>query len=113
MWPLLRAPSVGARAGFDDEGQVGQARPERLAPLAGAVFILAMGQMCSGRASFPDGWRGHLWPLGIVALAGPAGFIAFVAFPFWALAVSVVLYQRSDRAAVPPAPVAAEASKLS
>jgi hypothetical protein len=32
--------------------------------------------------------------LGLLALAGPAGFIAFLLFPIWVLAVSIVLYRR-------------------
>ncbi|HUR22968.1 MAG TPA: DUF4386 family protein [Acidimicrobiales bacterium] len=51
--------------------------------------------------------------VGLLALAGPAGFIAFLLFPFWVLAVSVLLYQRGARSEVgAPTPVI-ESSKLS
>lgn len=35
--------------------------------------------------------------LGVVALAGPAGFVAFLLFPVWTAAVAVVLYRRPAR----------------
>jgi hypothetical protein len=50
--------------------------------------------------------------IGLLALAGPAGFIAFLLFPLWVLAVSVVLYQRGGRAVVGGAGVVVESSKL-
>ena len=37
--------------------------------------------------------------LGVACLAGPAGFVAFLAFPIWVLIVSVLLYQRQGRTA--------------
>lgn len=50
--------------------------------------------------------------LGVLALAGPAGFVAFLLFPFWVLAVSVMLYQRGIRADAGSPSVVVENSKL-
>ena len=44
------------------------------------------------------GWLALL--LGIVAVAGPLGFFAFLAFPVWVLIASIALFQRT---AAPPA----------
>lgn len=48
--------------------------------------------------------------LGVIALAGPLGFVAFLAFPLWVLAVGVVLYQRGNRVPQPASAVPQEST---
>jgi hypothetical protein len=45
------------------------------------------------------GWIALL--LGILAVAGPLGFAAFLLFPLWVLAVSIVLFRAGTAAAEP------------
>jgi hypothetical protein len=64
-----------------------------------AVANLAIAWHVLSSKSLPA-WIGWVTlVLGIVALAGPIGFIAFVAIMPWTLAVSIVLYRRGPVAA--------------
>lgn len=77
-----------------------------------ATVLLATGWHVLRSAVLPRwlGWAAVV--LGVLAMAGPAGFIAFLVFPLWVLAVSVVLFQRGDGAPVmAPKPVV-DSSKL-
>lgn len=59
-----------------------------------AVVLLATGIHTLGSGALPRwlGWVSIV--LGVLALAGPAGFIAFLLFPLWVLAASILLYRR-------------------
>jgi hypothetical protein len=64
------------------------------AVIALATMLLATGWHTLRSGMFPQ-WLGVVsLALGILALAGPAGFIAFLLFPIWVLVVSVLLYRR-------------------
>jgi hypothetical protein len=65
-----------------------------------AVMYLASAWHVLASRSLPVwiGWLSLL--LGILAVAGPLGFIAFLAFPIWVLIVSIALFRR---VAAPPA----------
>jgi hypothetical protein len=58
-----------------------------------ATFLLATGWHTLRSHVLPTwvGWVAVL--LGILALAGPAGFLAFLLFPIWVLVVSVLLFR--------------------
>ena len=60
-----------------------------------AVILLATGWHVLASRSLPIwlGWVSLI--LGILALAGPAGFIAFLLFPVWVLVVAVMLFLRA------------------
>jgi hypothetical protein len=65
-----------------------------------AVMYLASAWHVLASRSLPV-WIGWLTLLlGILAVAGPLGFIAFLAFPIWVLTASIALFRR---AAAPPA----------
>jgi hypothetical protein len=66
-----------------------------------AVVLLASAWHVLSARSLPVwlGWVALL--LGIFAIAGPLGFIAFLLFPLWVLAVSIVLFRAGTRAAAP------------
>ena len=58
------------------------------------VMYLASAWHVLGSRSLPV-WIGWLsLVLGIVAVLGPLGFVAFLAFPFWVLIVSIALFRR-------------------
>lgn len=59
----------------------------------GAVLLGTAWAVLKG-ANLPTwlGWAALV--LGILSLAGPLGFIAFLLFPIWVLIVSIVLYRR-------------------
>lgn len=64
-----------------------------------ATVLLASGWSILQSAVLPR-WLG--WAsvgLGVLAMAGPAGFIAFLLFPIWVLTVSIILYK--NRAVTP------------
>ena len=66
------------------------------------IVLLATAWHVLTTRSLP-GWLGWVsLVLGILALAGPLGFVAFLLFPFWVLAVSITLLRRGD----PPAATA-------
>jgi hypothetical protein len=74
-----------------------------------AMLGLGTGVAALRGATLPKwlGWASVAW--GVLALAGPAGGIAFLLSPLWALVTAVVLI-RSGRAATAPAvPVSAQA----
>ena len=81
------------------------------AVLGMATMLLASGWHLMRSAVLPKWLAWVSVVLGVLAVAGPAGFIAFLLFPFWVLAVSVLLYQRGTRAVVAPS-VVVESSKL-
>jgi len=62
-----------------------------------SVVLLATGWHVLASRSLPVwlGWVSLI--LGVLALAGPAGFAAFLLFPIWVLVVAVLLYLRTDR----------------
>jgi hypothetical protein len=66
-----------------------------------AVVLLASAWHVLSTRSLPVwlGWIALL--LGILAVAGPLGFIAFLLFPLWVLAVSIVLFRAGTAAAAP------------
>ena len=70
-----------------------------------AVVLLATRWHALISRSLPSwlGWVSVV--LGVLAMAGPAGFIAFLLFPVWVLVVAVTLY-RQDRAAASTTPEA-------
>jgi hypothetical protein len=59
------------------------------------VVLLATGWHILASRSLPTwlGWASVV--LGILALAGPLGFIAFLLFPIWILVVSIMLYRQT------------------
>ena len=60
-----------------------------------AVVLLASAWHVLAARSLPI-WLGWVaLVLGIVALAGPIGFAAFLLFPLWVLAVAIVLFRRT------------------
>ena len=63
-----------------------------------AVVLLASAWHVLSTRSLPVwlGWIALL--LGILAVAGPLGFIAFLLFPLWVLAVSIVLFRAGTAA---------------
>ena len=65
-----------------------------------AVVLLATGWHALASRSLPTwlGWATVV--LGVLALAGPAGFIAFLLFPVWVLLVAITFYRQN------PAPLA-------
>ena len=69
-----------------------------------AVVLLATGWHALTSRSLPTllGWATVV--LGVLALAGPAGFIAFLLFPIWVLILAIVLYRQIS---APPAPATA------
>jgi hypothetical protein len=73
-----------------------------------SVLALATGVSALRNAGLPKwlGWASIV--LGILAVAGPAGAIAFLLAPVWALTVGIVILRSStsDQALVEPAPVA-------
>jgi len=69
------------------------------------TILLATGWHTLRSHAFPVwlGWVSVV--LGVLALAGPLGFIAFLLFPIWVLVVSVLLYRATPGApVVPPGP---------
>jgi hypothetical protein len=66
-----------------------------------AVVLLASAWHVLSTRSLPVwlGWIALL--LGILAVAGPLGFIAFLLFPLWVFAVSIVLFRAGTAAAAP------------
>jgi hypothetical protein len=65
-----------------------------------AVVLLATGWHALTSRSLPTwlGWASVV--LGVLAIAGPAGFIAFLLFPVWVLIVAIMFYRQN------PAPLA-------
>jgi len=68
-----------------------------------AVILLATGWHVLASRSLPIwlGWVSLI--LGILALAGPAGFIAFLLFPVWVLVVAVILFRSTGTLDTPAA----------
>lgn len=66
-----------------------------------AVVLLASAWHVLAARSLPIwlGWAALI--LGILALAGPLGFIAFLLFPLWVLAVSITLFRRTGTPRTP------------
>lgn len=59
-----------------------------------AVVLLATGWHVLGSGVLPR-WLGIVAVvLGVLAVAGPAGILAFLLFPLWVLATSILLYRR-------------------
>lgn len=69
--------------------------------IGAAVILLASAWHVLAARSLPIwlGWVALI--LGILAFAGPLGFISFLLFPFWVLAVAIVLFRRADVPRVP------------
>ncbi len=66
------------------------------------VMYLATGWHCVRSGVLPK-WLAWLSVfLGVLCFAGPAGFIAFLAFPIWMLIVSIVLFTRQSRVVAGP-----------
>ena len=66
-----------------------------------SILLLATGLHVLGSGVLPR-WLGVLsLVMGVVAVAGPAGFVVFLAFPLWVLGVSVLLYRRPRVVAAP------------
>jgi hypothetical protein len=66
-----------------------------------AVVLLASAWHVLAARSLPI-WLGWVaLVLGILALAGPLGFIAFLLFPLWVLAVSITLFRRTGTPETP------------
>lgn len=60
-----------------------------------AVVLLATGWHALASKSLPT-WLGWLSVvLGFLAMAGPAGFIAFLLFPVWVLIVAIIFYRQN------------------
>lgn len=77
-----------------------------------ATVLLATGWHVLRSAVLPR-WLGYAAVvLGVLAVAGPAGIAAFLLFPFWVLAASILLFQRAGAGVGTPRPVV-ESSKLS
>ena len=67
-----------------------------------AIMYLATGWHCLRSGVLPK-WLAWLSvALGVVSVAGPAGFVAFLAFPLWTILVGVLLYMRPTRVAAGP-----------
>ena len=64
------------------------------------TILLATGWHTLRSAVLPRGLAWASVALGVLALLGPAGFIAFLLFPVWVLAVSIVLFRSGARAGV-------------
>jgi len=66
------------------------------AVIALSVVLLATGWHVLASRSLPIwlGWVSLI--LGVLAMAGPIGFVAFLAFPIWVLVVGVILYLRNE-----------------
>lgn len=71
-----------------------------------AVVLLATGWHALASRSLPKwlGWASVV--LGVLALAGPAGFVAFLLFPVWVVIVAITFYRQN------PAPVATTTAAL-
>jgi hypothetical protein len=69
-----------------------------------AVVLLATGWHALASRSLPNwlGWASVA--LGALAMAGPAGFIAFLLFPVWVLIVAIVFYRQNPAPLATPAP---------
>lgn len=66
-----------------------------------AVVLLATGWHVLGSGALPR-WLGIVSVvLGVLAVAGPAGILAFLLFPLWVLATSILLYRRPRVVAAP------------
>jgi hypothetical protein len=59
-----------------------------------AVVLLATGLHALGSGLFPRWLAWASVVLGVLSLAGPLGFVAFLLFPVWVLVVSILLYRR-------------------
>ena len=64
------------------------------AVLGFSVLLLATGWHTLQSGVLPRwlGWASVV--LGVLAVAGPAGFVVFLVFPIWVLAASILLYRR-------------------
>jgi hypothetical protein len=74
--------------------------------LAGVVIVMFASGLCVLRFGGLPRWLG--WAaivIGIASVAGPVGFIGFLASLVWVLVASVALYAQGGRAATPGAPV--------
>ena len=60
-----------------------------------AVVLLATGWHALSSRSLPTwlGWATIV--LGVLAVAGPAGFVAFLLFPIWVLIVAILFYRQN------------------
>ena len=60
-----------------------------------AVVLLATGWHALASRSLPKwlGWASVV--LGVLALAGPAGFVAFLLFPVWVVIVAITFYRQN------------------
>jgi hypothetical protein len=69
-----------------------------------AVVLLATGWHALASRSLPKwlGWASVV--LGVLALAGPAGFVAFLLFPVWVVIIAITFYRQNT---VPVATTAA------
>lgn len=67
-----------------------------------AVVLIATGWHVLATRSLPAwlGWVSVV--LGVLALAGPAGFLAFLLFPVWVLVVALTLYRGKTATSVTP-----------
>jgi len=73
--------------------------------VVGSLLVLFATGVCILRFGGLPRWLG--WAaigIGIVSLAGPIGFIGFLALMVWILVVSITLYLRQDDAAAPAKP---------
>jgi hypothetical protein len=59
-----------------------------------AIMYLATGWHCVRSGVLPKWLAWVSVFLGVLSIAGPAGFFAFLAFPLWAIVVSVLLFKR-------------------
>jgi hypothetical protein len=72
-------------------------------PVGAGTLLLATGLVLLRSRVLPM-WLGWFaLALGIVSFLGPIGFFAFLVFLVWLVIVSVLLYQRGEPAATPPA----------
>ena len=75
------------------------------------VLLAAAWSILAARPRPIPAWLGWVaLVLGVVAFAGPLGFISFLAFPIWVLLVGIVMYRSGPAPHVEPATPAAPAA---
>lgn len=67
-----------------------------------AIMYFATGWHCVHSGVLPKWLAWISVALGVLSVAGPLGFIAFLAFPLWAILVSILLYTRPARVVAGP-----------